>query len=134
MALPLSALARLEEIPVSRIEASGECQVVQYRGKILPLIRVDQVLPAAMGAHQGSGATSSATIPVLVLNNEGQPFGLVVDRILDIVEQAAQSKAPSTRAGVLCSTVIADRVTELLDVPALWQSAGTSFSQNRLKG
>jgi two-component system chemotaxis sensor kinase CheA len=46
-------------------------------------------------------------------------LGLVVERILDIVEDHAEVKSPATRAGVLYAVVINERVTELLDVPAI---------------
>jgi hypothetical protein len=58
-------------------------------------------------------------LQVLVLENEQQSFGLVVNQILDIVESTLEPQSPSTRAGVLHRCVIADRVTELLDVPAV---------------
>ena len=44
MALPLGSLARLEEFPAAEVEKSGGEWVIQYRGKILPLIRLDVVL------------------------------------------------------------------------------------------
>src|SRR6476646_4820676 len=44
MALPLSTVARLEEFQASEIEKSWGEGVIQYRGKILPLIRLDVVL------------------------------------------------------------------------------------------
>jgi two-component system chemotaxis sensor kinase CheA len=44
MALPLGAVARLEEFPAADVEKSGGEWVIQYRGKILPLIRLDVVL------------------------------------------------------------------------------------------
>jgi two-component system, chemotaxis family, sensor kinase CheA len=124
MALPLDALARLEEIPLSRIELSGERSVVQYRGQILPLIRVGQVLPSTTQSFEAETPASATSVPVLVLNHDGRNFGLVVDRIVDIVEQATSVRAPATREGVLCSTVIGERVTELLDVPAIWRMVG----------
>jgi hypothetical protein len=58
-------------------------------------------------------------LQVLVLENEQQSFGLVVNQILDIVESTLEPQSPSTRAGVLHCCVISDRVTELLDVPAV---------------
>ena len=123
MALSLSSLARLEEIPVARIEHSGERLVVQYRGQILPLVRVSEILPSRVRSIYGSGDSENpATVPVIVVNNAGHSFGLVVDRILDIVEQAVAVRAPATRPGILCSTVIADHVTELIDIPAIWQT------------
>jgi len=58
-------------------------------------------------------------LQVLVLENEQQSFGLVVNQILDIVETTLEPQSPATRAGVLHSSVISERVTELLDVSAL---------------
>ena len=58
-------------------------------------------------------------LQVLVCNDEGRTLGIVVDRILDIVEDRAEVKSPATREGILCAVVINDRVTELIDIPAL---------------
>src|SRR5271163_2384943 len=44
MAIPLATLARLEEFPVAQVEMSGSQWLTQYRGQILPLIRLDIVL------------------------------------------------------------------------------------------
>src|SRR6202040_3105792 len=44
MAIPLGTLARLEEFPVAQVEMSGTQWVTQYRGQILPLIRLNVVL------------------------------------------------------------------------------------------
>ena len=63
-----------------------------------------------------------------MLNHEGRRFGLVVERILDIVEDRADVRSAATRASVLYSVVIGDRVTELLDVPAILRSAAAIAS------
>ncbi len=47
LAVPLSLVARLEEFPRSSIEFAGGCQVVQYRNRILPLVRIREVLEPA---------------------------------------------------------------------------------------
>ena len=57
-----------------------------------------------------------------MLNHEGRSFGLVVERILDIVEDRADVRTAATRAVVLYSVVIGDRVTELLDIPSILRS------------
>ena len=44
-------------------------------------------------------------------------------RVTDIVEDRADVKSAATRASVLYSVVIGDRVTELLDIPAILRSA-----------
>ena len=126
MAIPLSSLARLEEFPVAQVEMSGSLWVTQYRGQILPLVRLNVVLEERrnkLRALQAPPAADSRPIQVLVLNQEGRAFGLVVERILDIVEDPADVRSPATRAAVLCSVVIGNRVTELLDVPAILRGA-----------
>ena len=126
MAIPLSTLTRLEEFPVAQVEMSGSQWVTQYRGKILPLIRLNVVLEERRNrqrALETPPAPGSPPIQVLVLNHEGRSFGLVVERILDIVEDRADVRSAATRASVLYSVVIGDRVTELLDVPAILRSA-----------
>jgi two-component system chemotaxis sensor kinase CheA len=69
---------------------------------------------------------------VLVLNHDGRSFGLVVERILDIVEDRADVRSAATRAAVLYSVVIADRVTELLDIPAILRRADVSVTRRGL--
>jgi two-component system chemotaxis sensor kinase CheA len=56
------------------------------------------------------------------LNDEGRSFGFVVEQILDIVQDRADVTSPATRAGVLYAAVIGNRVTELLDIPAILRS------------
>jgi two-component system chemotaxis sensor kinase CheA len=126
MAIPLSTLARLEEFPVAQIEMSGGQWVTQYRGQILPLVRLGVVLEERrnrLRALQALPSPDSGPIQVLVLNHEGRSFGLVVERILDIVEDRADVRSAASRSSVLYSVVIGDRVTELLDIPAILRSA-----------
>lgn len=126
MAIPLSTLARLEEFPVAQVEMSGSQWVTQYRGQILPLIRLSVVLEERrnkLRALQAPPTAGSGPIQALVLNSEGRTFGLVVEQIIDIVEDAAEVRSPATRATVLYSVVIGNRVTELLDVPAILRGA-----------
>jgi two-component system chemotaxis sensor kinase CheA len=122
MALPLAMLARLEEFPISQVEESGNEWVVQYRGQILPLIRLDRVLEERrlrVRRARSLAEGNPGPLQVLVCNDEGQTLGLVVERILDIVEDRADVKTPASRAGVQYAVVINDRVTELLDIPAI---------------
>jgi chemotaxis protein histidine kinase CheA len=126
MAIPLSTLARLEEFPVAQVEMAGSQWVTQYRGQILPLIRLNVVLEERrhkLRAPQAPPAAGSRPIQVLVLNHEGRSFGLVVERILDIVEDRAEVKSAATRPCVLHSVVIGTRVTELLDIPAILRNS-----------
>jgi chemotaxis protein histidine kinase CheA len=50
LAVPLSLVARLEEIPLASVEHAGGRRVVQYRNQILPLIALSSFLDQK-GAH-----------------------------------------------------------------------------------
>jgi two-component system chemotaxis sensor kinase CheA len=98
--------------------------VVQYRGKILPLIRLEVVLAERRTRlRHPKQDVSPDPLQVLVCNDEGRTLGIVVERILDIVEDRAEVKSPATREGILCAVVINERVTELIDIPALQRFA-----------
>jgi two-component system chemotaxis sensor kinase CheA len=122
LAIPLSQVARLEEIATSTVEKADEQRVVQYRGQILPLISVSEVL-----GRPSDPAGGSETMQVVVYTEEGRSVGLVVDRILDIVEATVKVQQAGRRAGVLGSAVIQQRVTDLLDVHGIIQVASPDF-------
>ena len=126
MAIPVGTLERLEEFPVEQVEMSGSQWVTQYRGQILPLIRLNVVLEERrnrLRALQLPPTLDLGPIQVLVLHHDGRLSGLVVERILDIVEDRADVRSAATRPFILHSVVIGDRVTELLDVPAVLRGA-----------
>jgi len=132
MAVPLDTLARLEELPASQVERAGKQLVAQYRGRILPLIRIASLVeerrrePRRRRPAERS-TTEDRPLQVLVCNHEGHRVGLVVDRIVDIVEDSAEVKYPASRKGILCSVVIQEHVTELIDVPAILKGADIQF-------
>jgi two-component system chemotaxis sensor kinase CheA len=134
MAIPLSMVARLEEFARPSIERAGDQEVVQYRGEILPLLQLSQVLPERRrqprhpSAPEDSGASSRDVVQVVVYTQGTKSVGLVVEHILDIVEESLDMQAPGTRQGVIGSAVIHGRVTELLDVENLIKGALPGFS------
>ncbi len=134
MAIPLSLVARLEEFERSKVEQAGQQEVVQYRGQILPLIRVaNVVLPSpatAPDATAGLNGTARLPLQVVVYAQHGRSVGLVVERILDIVEQEMVLEHPARHAGILGSLLVQQRVTDLLDVQSVVRSALPSFFEN----
>jgi two-component system chemotaxis sensor kinase CheA len=60
---------------------------------------------------------------VVVYAAGGHTVGLIVDRIVDIVEERAALESLAPRLGVLGSFVTQSRVTDMLDVPAIVRSA-----------
>ena len=127
MAVPLDTLARLEELPQSQVERAGSQIVAQYRGRILPLVPLGSLVEERRARRRHKVPESDAPLQVLVCNHQGHRVGLVVERILDIVEDTAEVRYPANRKGILCSTVIQDKVTELIDVSAILKEAHVQF-------
>ena len=123
MAIPLSMVARLEEFPRSAVEHSGAQEVVQYRGQILPIIRVANFVPV-IGETQ---TDPDQPMQVIVYTEQGRSVGLVVGRINDIVHEAVTVKRHSHGKGIFGSVVIQEKVTDLVDVEAVIRAADPAF-------
>jgi two-component system chemotaxis sensor kinase CheA len=117
VAVPLSTVARLEKFPLSTVERAAQGEVIQYRDAILPLVS----LSAALGVRSEQAVAADGTFDVVVhTSSTGRSVGLVVDRILDIVEQERRRADPrAPREGDGHAVVVDRRVTDVLDVPAL---------------
>jgi two-component system chemotaxis sensor kinase CheA len=100
---------------------------VQYRGQILPLIRVAEFLDAGRSGDAAAGGAECDPMQVVVYAEQGRSVGLVVGRINDIVEEAVTVRRAAGGDGILGSAVIQDRVTDLLDVPSIIRRADPSF-------
>lgn len=120
-ALPLSQVTRLEKIQTDIIEIAGDQEVVQYRGEILPLIR----LANCMGVV--SVQSELNLLDVVVYTKGSRSVGLVVDQITDIVETDVVSQRASHRPGLTCSAVVQGHITDVLDLPTIIQMADPSF-------
>ncbi len=107
-AVPLSLVTRLEEIDVTKIEHSNGRDLVQYRGKLMPLVCLD--------GYDRTSMAGKTRQPILVFTDEDRSMGLVVDQIVDIVEDRLVIEIQSDVAGVLGSAVIRESATELIDV------------------
>ncbi|GAA2504365.1 chemotaxis protein CheW [Winogradskya humida] len=121
VAIPLDTVTRLEEFPRSRIEQAGSREVVQYRGQILPLMRLSHVLGAYSDAEEGD------TVSVVVYSEGGRSVALVVDRIVDIAENSTTARRDVEEDGLVGTAVIQQRVTELLDVRRAILAADPNF-------
>ena len=116
MAIDLSAVARLEEFSCETIETAGGREAVQYRGQIMPLIRISNVLGTGDNA---TARPNEDSVQVVVYRDKGRSIGFVIDRILDIVEESFVVRPQTERPGVLGSAVIQQRITDILDVKGL---------------
>jgi two-component system, chemotaxis family, sensor kinase CheA len=105
-AVPLSLVTRLEEIDCRKIETSDDRYLVQYRGQLMPLLRVNSETSLKKEGSQS----------ILVFSDQGQSMGLVADEIVDIVEERLDIEVVSGRPGVLGYAVVKGLTTEIIDV------------------
>ena len=105
-AVPLNLITRLEEIDARTIELSNGRHMVQYRGQLMPLIRLNEDVRV-----RGEGAQ-----PLLVFSDGARSMALVADEIVDIVEEHLDVQVPSAAPGILGSAIIKGQATEVIDV------------------
>ena len=124
LALPLSLIARLEEISQAQIEQSGGEHVIQYRGGILPLVLLADCLDANRITH----LPQDGAIKVIVVR-KGQDglAGLIVDQIGDIIEEHIVVQHGCRHRGVLGSAIVHGRLTDMLNLSFILESVDSGW-------
>ncbi len=112
-AVPLSLVARLEEVDVNDIEHSDGQMMVQYRGRLMPLVKFDSSYQLREEGRQ----------PMLVFADGDRSMGLVVDEIVDIVEESLDIELVSKQQSLIGSAVVDGKATEIIDVAYYLTSA-----------
>jgi two-component system chemotaxis sensor kinase CheA len=120
VAIPMSMVTRLEMISAGDVESVGSREVVQYRGKIIPLIRLDRHL----GVYS---ERQPAELPVAVYSQGGHSVAIVMDEIIDIVEHAAADRSEIDDRGFVGSVVVRGQIVGLLDVEQAIAAADPAF-------
>jgi two-component system chemotaxis sensor kinase CheA len=128
LAVPLDDVSRLETIEIDTVESGGNHHVIQYRGEIMPLLRVAEILPERRSRLRTGEPihlpANDKTLSVVVLGNGGRSLGLIVDDVLDVVETSGELRRFGCRQGVVGTLVVQDRVTEVLDLVWIANAAG----------
>ncbi|WP_413208147.1 chemotaxis protein CheW [Rhodospirillum sp. A1_3_36] len=120
-AVPLALVARLEEIELAKVEHSFGKPVVQYRGQLMPLVGVNDVVDLVGEGRQ----------PVLVFSDRDRTMGLVVDEIVDIVEDHLKVELRADLKGVVGTAVIDGKATDIIDTGFyLTKAFGDWFGSN----
>ncbi|MEW6283858.1 MAG: chemotaxis protein CheW, partial [Candidatus Eremiobacterota bacterium] len=120
-AIPLTLVSRLEEFPAGALERVSGSLVVQYRGHLLPLVDLAELL--------GRAGPRGERLSVMVFNYSGRDLGLIVGEILDVVDQALELGHTGS-PGVLGRAVINGRATSVLDAHHLLASARPDWFHN----
>jgi two-component system chemotaxis sensor kinase CheA len=105
-AVPLSLVTRLEEIDAGTIEWVGGRPLVQYRGRLMPLVPCDEALEIKRDGMQALVVFSDATFAM----------GLAVNEIVDIVDERLDIELVADRSDLVGSAVIRGRATEVVNV------------------
>ncbi|MEH1968090.1 chemotaxis protein CheA [Nostoc sp.] len=153
MGIPLAIAFRLEEILASAVGKVANQDVFQSYGQILPLIDLEKIfsdsdafstrgLSATRCANANGGLrqrnhfndealpTVAETLQIIIVSPYSElSVGLVVDRILDIVEEPLTIKGIPSRPGVLFCAVIQGQITEILDIETVIRIANPYLLQ-----
>jgi two-component system chemotaxis sensor kinase CheA len=105
-AVPLSLVTRLEEIDGSSIEFASGKPLVQYRGRLMPLVPATQALTLNREGLQ----------PLVIFSDGARIMGLAVESIVDIVQEHVDIEFATNEPGVLGSVVLGGRATEMIDL------------------
>lgn len=105
-AVPLSLVTRLEEIDASTIEWVGGRPLIQYRGRLMPLVPCDEDLPIKRDGKQA----------LVVFSDDKFAMGLAVAEIVDIVEDRLKIELITDRPDLVGSAVIRGRATEVVNI------------------
>ncbi|HRE22486.1 MAG TPA: chemotaxis protein CheW, partial [Rhabdaerophilum sp.] len=108
-AIPLSFIGRLEEFDRSAIEDTGGKAVVQYQGRLMPIL----------GYIPQGGFEVDSRQPVLVFHQPDREIGMAVDEIVDVVEVAIQIDTSHATPGTIGATIIDGKAVEIVDVSDL---------------
>ncbi len=109
-AIPLALVARLDKIKADKLEFVGGKEIVQYRGRSMPIIRLENYLPIQPLPEQDE-------YHLLVFAEGEREVAFLVSRIVDSIQTHVKLDERLYQIeGVLGSAIIKDRTTLFLDV------------------
>jgi two-component system chemotaxis sensor kinase CheA len=105
-AVPLSLVTRLEEIDATKVEWLGGRPLIQYRGRLMPLVVADETIQIR----------TEGTQALVVFSDGERAMGLVVDQIVDIVEERLDIEIAAERSDLIGSAVLRGRATDIINI------------------
>jgi two-component system chemotaxis sensor kinase CheA len=125
IALPMDQMARLETFAASRLEHLGGREVVQYRGAVVPVLRLGRYLERR--TEDSTPTPLAHSVPAVVYTRAGRTVALAVDEIVDIVPATELVELESQDPRISGGMVLQDQVTELVQVDAALAAADPSY-------
>jgi len=105
-AVPLTRVARIEEVATENVDYADGRHMMQYRGGLMPLVAIGREITMNVAERR----------TVLVLSDGGRAMGLVVDEIVDIVEDNLRIALESVQPDIAGTTMIAGNATDVIDI------------------
>jgi two-component system chemotaxis sensor kinase CheA len=121
-AVPLASVLEAVRVPTSEIHTVNQRPVIQLRGRVLPLLRLDEVLGGADPLTQRPRWEYIVAVRWAKLD-----MGLVVDALIGEQDLVIKSLGPmlGEAPGVSGAAILGDgRVALIVDVPGLFKLAG----------
>jgi len=129
-AIPMVLVERLECFDPGQIESSGGREILQYRDKLIPVLRWGAVIDRPSSVEQDK-------LFCLILSDDCKRLCLQVDEIDEIMEIPMDIRMDSSHPFFLGTAVIHDKATEVVDVSEIihladpdWFSSQTSRQGN----
>ncbi|MCC7293291.1 MAG: chemotaxis protein CheW [Phycisphaerales bacterium] len=116
-AVPTALISRIENIKAEQIDSVGGREILQYRGRSLPLLRLEHYVKAKPGEVHGG-------CHVAVFNVADHEVGLVIPRLGDIRDISTHlDTAAFCEPGVFGSLIVQDATTRVVDLIAVTRRA-----------
>lgn len=122
-AVDIDYVHRLEIFSQSRIEFTGKIPFVRYQNRTMPLLLIDRELQKA-----------DEDMSVLVLENKGKLYGLVVEEIRDIGKTRDEVDVSMSDAQLIKGTTfINDKTVSVLDLDSIVEKYSNHFKRESKK-
>ncbi len=109
-AIPLALIARLDKISADKLEFVGGKEIVQYRGRSIPIIRLENYLPIQPLPEQDE-------YHLLVFTEGDNEVAILVSRIVDSIQIAVDLDERLYQVeGILGSSILKNKTTLFIDV------------------
>jgi two-component system, chemotaxis family, sensor kinase CheA len=117
-AIALESVGRMEEIPVGSFEYSGHQRVIRYRGGVLKIISLNEVL-GYTSKHDGGKEIAQ----IIVVKVEDQLYGIEVDQIIDVLKTSAYlDDSLDSHPAITGNLVTEDEIIVVVDMTKVIES------------
>ncbi len=120
-AIPLAIVNRLDKITINQLEHVAGKEVVQYRNRSMPIIRLENYLPISPLPEQDE-------YNLLVFHINGRDIACLVSKIEDSINITVKVEEENFKQeGMIGSAIIKDRTTIFLDIYQIINTYDPSF-------